>query len=329
MTLGIDPIDESTSSIVDPIPPEVFNDHEQFGSAIKHSIPIIRKLDRGPFSGSLEHVDLGEVRVAHVRVESVLEIAGVSAEGFQSFGIPASGCANASWCGQSVSGGRFVNAFDASGSFEAVIRPGFESFVVSVRRDWLRERRVSMEIPDEARCRRARAIEYDPASLRTLLGMLQTSFDLMGREQKATRHAALLEHLRFDLPGQLLELTSVRRPESALSVRSRDRILEQARAWIADVHAEGHTVADLCRDIGVGERTVRRAFLEHYGVTPHDYLKARRLNHVHRELLRSDPTRTRVNTVANRWDFWHMGQLASDYRRFFGELPSETLIRAS
>jgi transcriptional regulator GlxA family with amidase domain len=79
--------------------------------------------------------------------------------------------------------------------------------------------------------------------------------------------------------------------------------------------------------VGVGDRTVRRAFLEHYGVTPNDYLKARRFNLVYRELLRSDPTHARVNTIADRWGFSHMGQLAAGYRDQFGEIPSETLAR--
>ena len=32
-----------------------------------------------------------------------------------------------------------------------------------------------------------------------------------------------------------------------------------------------------------------------------------------------------VADAANEWGFWHMGQFAKDYRRMFGELPSETL----
>jgi AraC family ethanolamine operon transcriptional activator len=34
---------------------------------------------------------------------------------------------------------------------------------------------------------------------------------------------------------------------------------------------------------------------------------------------------SRIADVANRWGFWHMGQFAADYRRQFGELPSETV----
>ena len=33
----------------------------------------------------------------------------------------------------------------------------------------------------------------------------------------------------------------------------------------------------------------------------------------------------RVSDVVNDWGFWHMGQFAADYRKLFGELPSETL----
>jgi AraC family ethanolamine operon transcriptional activator len=47
---------------------------------------------------------------------------------------------------------------------------------------------------------------------------------------------------------------------------------------------------------------------------------------VRRELVPTTPP-VKVVDVANRWGFWHMGQLAADYRRQFGELPSETLRR--
>jgi len=32
-----------------------------------------------------------------------------------------------------------------------------------------------------------------------------------------------------------------------------------------------------------------------------------------------------VQDIAARWGFWHLSHFANDYRRMFGELPSETL----
>jgi len=52
------------------------------------------------------------------------------------------------------------------------------------------------------------------------------------------------------------------------------------------------------------------------------------MNGVRRDLQRADPSE-KIADVANRWGFWHMGQFAADYRRQFGELPSETLKRPS
>ena len=75
------------------------------------------------------------------------------------------------------------------------------------------------------------------------------------------------------------------------------------------------------------ERSLQRGFRELMGVSPKEYLLARRLSGVHRTLRHAHPARTRVADVANEWGFWHMGQLAADYRRHFGQKPSETLRR--
>ncbi|NIU08828.1 MAG: helix-turn-helix domain-containing protein, partial [Phycisphaerae bacterium] len=56
---------------------------------------------------------------------------------------------------------------------------------------------------------------------------------------------------------------------------------------------------------------------------------AQRLNRVHRDLLKGKSRGKKVSDIANRWGFWHMGQFASDYRRFYGKLPSETLMKSN
>lgn len=43
-----------------------------------------------------------------------------------------------------------------------------------------------------------------------------------------------------------------------------------------------------------------------------------------RRELKSRAGTDTVQDVAARWGFWHMGAFASDYRRQFGERPSDT-----
>ena len=86
------------------------------------------------------------------------------------------------------------------------------------------------------------------------------------------------------------------------------------------------TVEDLKTVTGVSHRTLNYAFREHLGVTPKTYLKSMRLDAARRDLGRSGPD-TKIADIANRHGFWHLGQFAADYRRQFGELPSETLRR--
>jgi len=94
-------------------------------------------------------------------------------------------------------------------------------------------------------------------------------------------------------------------------------------AYIADHGHAPLTVGEISAAIGANERTLRRAFLDRFGVPPKSYLTMVRLHGARRDLRRRAPG-TAVIDVANRWGFWHMGDFARNYRRVFGELPSET-----
>jgi AraC family ethanolamine operon transcriptional activator len=51
------------------------------------------------------------------------------------------------------------------------------------------------------------------------------------------------------------------------------------------------------------------------------------LNAARNDLLRGDVSTAKVVEIASGWGFTHMGQFSADYRRMFGEKPSETLHR--
>ena len=78
---------------------------------------------------------------------------------------------------------------------------------------------------------------------------------------------------------------------------------------------------------GVSLRQLQHAFKAFTGMTPTHWLRLRRLNSAHRELLARKPNDTTVAEVAMNWSFWHLGRFSSSYRSLFKELPSETLKR--
>ena len=82
---------------------------------------------------------------------------------------------------------------------------------------------------------------------------------------------------------------------------------------------------EICRAIRVPDRTLRVCCQEHLGMSPKQYLLARRMHMARRDLTRAVPATTTVTEIASRYGFWQFGYFASVYRSLFGELPSATL----
>jgi len=117
----------------------------------------------------------------------------------------------------------------------------------------------------------------------------------------------------LDTPGRI--------PEES----RRRRVIRRSLGYIGENLASPLKLSDICRIVGVSERTLIYAFKEHLGLTPKAYMNICRLNMVRREM--ECGRATSITDAATRWGFWHMGQFSADYKRFFGELPSRTLAR--
>jgi AraC family ethanolamine operon transcriptional activator len=170
------------------------------------------------------------------------------------------------------------------------------------------------------------AITTSPAWCRVLWSHLVGLLDLA-----QTRHAL---HAPW---GQLLELNCFRsfaellaRPDderTACQPSQRARVVRRAEEYMRARLGDPLSVLDLCRELGVSERTLHYAFREVRGLSPMAYFKASRLNAVRQELKAAPAGTAAVHEIAQRWGFWHTGEFAAAYRRLFGELPSETLHR--
>jgi AraC family transcriptional regulator, ethanolamine operon transcriptional activator len=107
----------------------------------------------------------------------------------------------------------------------------------------------------------------------------------------------------------------------------RARVLKAALKVINDSTEDVITVGHLCRIARASERTLDYAFAERFGLSPAQYMKARRLNAAHNDFCREHEHQMKIADIANKWGFWHLGQFARDYQTWFGELPSETYER--
>jgi AraC-like DNA-binding protein len=88
-------------------------------------------------------------------------------------------------------------------------------------------------------------------------------------------------------------------------------------------------LVDICKAIGVSERTLRAACQDQFGMSPTRYLWLRRMYLARRRLAEAAGAAISVTEVAMANGFWELGRFAAEYRSLFGETPSMTLRRAS
>jgi AraC-like DNA-binding protein len=108
----------------------------------------------------------------------------------------------------------------------------------------------------------------------------------------------------------------------------RQPVMRRFEGFLAENPNRTVYLAEVCRAIGVSERTLRLHCEEHLGMGPCKYLWLRRMNLTRRRLAAADPTTATVTTIALDHGFGELGRFAVAYRELFGESPLATLRSA-
>lgn len=306
-----------------------FKDFEELSEATKGWDLDFRQLDAGASPGDVVQLAEPQTALARIRLNRRYLQRGSSPPGIRTFALLEEGVSDIRWCRRDVSGSALMT-FHPGGDFDGVSQPGFEVYTLSFSEERLAETATTLELPEihdligdsekMTRCERS-ALQDLRRAVRLLCKAVEGGLSTLGAPW-------LRRQLEFEIPARILRALASSRAEAPRPPsRLRDLALRRAVSFI---EANSHTplaVRDVGRAAGVSWRTLDYAFRAHFGVTPKAYLKAIRLNAVRRELRCAEPPRL-VTDVANRWGFWHMGQFAADYRRLFGELPSQTSARS-
>jgi AraC-like DNA-binding protein len=104
----------------------------------------------------------------------------------------------------------------------------------------------------------------------------------------------------------------------------RMRMLRRAREAIDATLAERITMPELCSFVGASRRCLEATFLSLLGMSPYQYVRRRRLEKIRRDLLARENLGVSIGDIAARYGIWHLSRFAKDYKRAFGQLPSES-----
>jgi len=114
----------------------------------------------------------------------------------------------------------------------------------------------------------------------------------------------------------------LRRHEPSITPRDLRRAIDYMKANLA----APITIADIAEASGIAGRTLFQYFRDFRGTSPMRYLRDARFEKV-RDALKCAQPEEGVAELATKWGFCHLGRFAAEYRKRFGESPSETLWR--
>jgi len=304
-----------------------FTDIDELGEVARAWDLDFRQLNRGGFRGSLVQAGTPQLQIGRPRLQGVLHQHGSTPPGLRTFAIATDGNINLQWRGHEV-GENCILVFPPSGELESISNPDFDMLLVSVTEESLEAARRRLGIPGSEKamagveitsCQESTLAHLRRWILGTLAAVTQDPALLHDPEQAENAESEAADLIVHAVVKGCLD------DEHHRSVRRR-RLVERAVHLARNNAKHIQSAADLSQESGASPRTLRRGFQERFGMSPKAYLLAQRLTGARRQ-LRAATQRTLVTDVANSWGFWHMGQFAADYRRQFGELPSETRRR--
>lgn len=93
-------------------------------------------------------------------------------------------------------------------------------------------------------------------------------------------------------------------------------------------HLDTPITAELLASLtGVSVRTLYAGFRKFRGVSPMRYLRELRMERIREDLLDTEKPRS-VTAIATHWGFFELGRFSAEYRKRYGESPSDSLRRS-
>lgn len=276
---------------------------------------IVRK---GGFHGRLRQLSGADILVTLAEFGSHLHQAGTTPIGYRTFGIPASDSQRFWWLGYEIDECS-ITRFGTDNELACVSDQSFSVYTLSVREDRFEVLSGSLGLSVPSADRSVTRIGKE--QMRGLRHLARSAvFDSSDSSRAVAAEHFLAQVLVSCNEGENLQ---------PIKARSRDRAVKRVVEHLNDDGCSHPSLSDLCSIANVSERTLRYAFQERYGISPVQFVRSWRLNAAQRLLKRPVKEQTTIADIAGTCGFLDPSVFAKHYRSLHGELPSETITRAS
>ncbi len=303
-----------------------FDDHDEQAECIADLFPQrYDQLGSGKFLGEMVGVEFDGVRVVRERVNRRLFQAGT----VRNFSVAwALDPAARYQCDGYELGPERMMVWTPKMEFEVLCDPS-EMCVITLSDDALEEwNGISGDAVNSDKLRGIRVVP--PILARSIRSVAQDALAIADGKVHLAAVPGWRDSLRDELLGLAMTVADLPGHDEPLPRRCQrtyDRVVQAVRDQIAQDRTGSLTIDELCRRIGVSRRNLHYAFEATLGMPPGQFLRTVRLNEVRRAIKRRTTPFATVADLASSRGFEHPSHFAADYKRRFGELPSQTAER--
>ena len=282
---------------------------------------IARQLDGGKLHNRKDYLVTPSVVLYRETLTPAVRVQGLSPAGYLTFAILLRSGPRTTYYGVHPDASRLIVA--APGGVDVTVDTEYCHLILLVRMELLQRRLPAQCLAYLIRAADRHGLSLAPNTLARFRDWLALVLERAFDHPQAFEHPAVIASLEEDLSHWLARICAP--SDGSPHAARRRRGLNRALEYLRTADASRVSVADLCRVAQVSERTLRYAFRDELDLSPLAFLRRLRLHAARRELMNADGPLPRVTDVANRQGFLELGRFAAEYRRLFGELPSETL----
>jgi len=277
----------------------------------------------GQFHGRMEYLQVNGIIVYREHWSQSVLATGATPPGYFMFGNTLQPEKRTDWCGQVI--GPEIFACGNPGSETHFVTPKDSRHLVILIPDHLMRSYFGKEAIEAILANQRHHLDGIRQGASTLIPGMNRMLDSYQKRPELLSDVQECQAIESQL---LAEVAKIFPPDTGEAHRPGPQTRREAyrRAIeLGDGLKKRVTVPEFAALTGVSQRTLELAFQEAAGITPQKYLRWRRMHMAHHDLLAQDPKYTRITDVTTSLGFTELGRFAVEYKRLFGESPSETL----